>query len=103
MAEPRHQYSPIEDYGLIGNLHTTALVSKLGSMDYLPFPRFDSPTVFAGILDNETGGRFTITAQDQEVTCKQIYLPDTAVLVTRYLSDYGIAELTDFMVPVDDA
>jgi GH15 family glucan-1,4-alpha-glucosidase len=53
-------YLPIEDYGLIGNLHTTALVSKQGSIDYMPYDRFDSPTVFAALLDRENGGFFSI-------------------------------------------
>lgn len=90
-------YSPIEDYGLIGNLNTTALVSKQGSIDFLPFTRFDSPTVFGALLDKNNGGHFSIQVNDGEVNHKQLYLPDTAILLTRYLSDKGIAELTDYM------
>ncbi|GET23310.1 glycoside hydrolase family 15 protein [Prolixibacter denitrificans] len=90
-------YSPIEDYGLIGNLNTTALVSKQGSIDFMPFSRFDSPTVFGALLDKEKGGFFSIEVKDGEVNHKQLYLPDTAVLLTRYHTKDGIAELTDFM------
>ena len=91
------KYAPIEDYGLIGNLSTTALVSKQGSIDFLPFSRFDSPTLFGALLDKDKGGFFSIRVKDREVNHKQLYLPDTAILLTRYLTDDGIAELTDFM------
>ena len=93
----KKSYSPIGDYGLIGNLNTTALVSKQGSIDFLPFTRFDSPTVFGALLDNEKGGYFSIQVKDSEVNHKQLYLPETAILLTRYLTDEGIAEITDFM------
>ncbi|PRY09936.1 GH15 family glucan-1,4-alpha-glucosidase [Pontibacter ummariensis] len=91
------EYLPIEDYGLLGNLHTTALVSKKGSVDYLPFTRYDSPTVFAAILDNEKGGYWSIHPDAPNVRYKQQYLPDTGVLLTRFLTEEGMAELTDFM------
>lgn len=94
---PRQDYPLISDYGLIGNLHTTALVSKDGSIDYMPFKRFDSPTIFAALLDREKGGGFSIEHEDGAVRVKQLYLPDTEVLLTRYLSETGMAELTDFM------
>ena len=94
---PEQDYPRISDYGLIGNLHTTALVSRWGSIDFMPFTRFDSPTIFAALLDREKGGSFSITPKDPEVRIKQLYLPDTAVLLTRFLSEAGIAELTDFM------
>lgn len=91
------KYSPIEDYGLIGNLSTTALVSKQGSIDFLPYKRFDSPTIFGALLDKEKGGSFSIGVKGGEVNYKQLYLPDTAILLTRFLTTDGIAELTDFM------
>jgi GH15 family glucan-1,4-alpha-glucosidase len=94
---PDRSYLPIADYGLIGNLHTVALVSKEGSIDYLPFTRFDSPTLFASLLDREKGGRFQLCPKDGNIRIKQLYLPDTAVLLTRFLSDTGMVELTDFM------
>jgi GH15 family glucan-1,4-alpha-glucosidase len=91
-------YQPIENYGLIGDLHTVALVGMNGSIDWLCMPRFDSPSVFAAILDDQKGGRFRVWPDDDaEVTYKQFYWPDTNVLVTRFLSSDGAAELTDFM------
>ena len=90
-------YQPIGNYGVIGNLHTVALVSMLGSIDFMCFTRFDSPSVFASILDSKKGGCFDIRPQLDEVDFKQMYLPDTAVLLTRALSEEGVAELTDFM------
>ena len=96
------RYTPIEDYGIIGDLHTVALVSKDGSIDFLCLPSFDSPSVFAALLDAERGGRFQIAPQLDQAARKQLYLPDTNVLLTRFLSDDGVAELSDFM-PVEDA
>jgi GH15 family glucan-1,4-alpha-glucosidase len=90
-------YHPIEDYGLIGNLHTVALVSKCGSIDYLPFVRFDSPTIFAALLDKEKGGSWEIEPVAEDVHYKQQYIPDTGILLTRFYTHDGIAELTDFM------
>jgi GH15 family glucan-1,4-alpha-glucosidase len=93
-------YLPIEDYGVIGDLHTVALCGINGSIDWLCFPHFDSPSVFAALLDDARGGRFQIAPADQACTHKQLYLPDTNVLVTRFLSPDGVGEITDFM-PVD--
>jgi GH15 family glucan-1,4-alpha-glucosidase len=90
-------YLPIESYGVIGDLHTVALVGLNGSIDWLCFPRFDSPSVFAAILDDAKGGRFRIAPAREDVTRKQMYLPDTNVLITRFLSPDGVAEVTDFM------
>ena len=95
------RYAPIEDYGIIGDLHTVALVGKDGSIDFLCLPSFDSPSVFAALLDAERGGRFQIAPQLGEAARKQLYLPDTNVLLTRFLSNDGVAELSDFM-PVED-
>jgi GH15 family glucan-1,4-alpha-glucosidase len=94
-------YLPIEDYGIIGDLNTVALVSIQGSIDYLCFPRFDSPSIFAGLLDENKGGWFRIYPVTQTVKNKQLYLPDTNVLLTRFLSSEGVGELTDFM-PVEE-
>lgn len=93
-------YLPIEDYGIIGNLQTAALVSKFASIDYMCFPRFDSPTVFCKMLDTQKGGSFSIIPSMKNVVAKQLYLLDTNVLVTRFFSDEGIAEVTDYM-PAD--
>jgi GH15 family glucan-1,4-alpha-glucosidase len=75
-------YPPIADHGLIGDLQTAALIDTDGTIDWFCCPRFDSPSVFASLLDHEKGGRFELHAVDDCVT-KQMYLPDTAVLVTR--------------------
>jgi len=93
-------YQPIENYGIIGDLHTVALVGMDGSIDFLSFPYFDSPTVFAALLDHRNGGRFKISPALEHARHKQMYLPDTNVLVTRFLSPEGLAEVTDFM-PVE--
>ena len=90
-------YQPIENYGMIGDLHTVALVATDGSIDWLCVPRFDSPSVFAAILDDGKGGRFKIAPVGDDVTCKQFYWPETNVLITRFLGPDGAAELTDFM------
>ena len=90
-------YPPIANYGVIGNLHTVALVGKHGHIDFMCFPRFDSPSVFAALLDYEKGGSFRITPQLHDVDYKQQYLPDTNVLLTRFLAYEGMIEITDFM------
>lgn len=95
-------YHPIADYGIIGNLHTTALVSVRGSIDFMCLPRFDSPTVFASILDDKKGGSFSFVCADADTNYKQLYLPGTNILLTRFLSKDGIAELTDFMPIADE-
>lgn len=97
------RYLPIEDYGVIGNLHTTALVSRYGDIDFLALPRFDSPTVFTRLLDADTGGYFGLSNKREDVQYKQLYLPDTNILLSRFLSHDGIAELTDFMPIADES
>jgi GH15 family glucan-1,4-alpha-glucosidase len=96
------RYAPIEDYGIVGDLHTVALVGKDASIDFLCLPSFDSPSVFAALLDAERGGRFQIAPHLDDAARTQLYLPDTNVLLTRFLSDGGVAEVSDFM-PVEDA
>ena len=93
-------YQPIENYAMIGDMHTVALVGINGSIDWLCIPHFDSPSVFGAVLDDKKGGRFRIAPVDDNVTYKQFYWPDTNVLITRFLAPHGAAELTDFM-PVD--
>jgi GH15 family glucan-1,4-alpha-glucosidase len=95
-------FQPIENYGVIGNMRSLALVSVIGSIDFFCFPRFDSPTVFAALLDPEKGGFFCIQPDLQNDRTKQLYLPDTNILLTRFLSENGIAELTDFMPILTD-
>src|SRR5579862_7329075 len=90
-------FEPIENYGVIGNMRSIALVGMNGSIDFLCFPRFDSPTVFAALLDDERGGRFQIQPQFKNSRVRQLYLPDTNILLTRFLSNDGLVELIDYM------
>ncbi|MGO4880712.1 MAG: glycoside hydrolase family 15 protein [Bryobacteraceae bacterium] len=90
-------YQRIEDYGVVGNLRTAALIGKQGSIDWLCLPRFDSPSVFGALLDAAKGGFFRIAPVTAEVTRKQVYWPDTNILVTRFLCDGGVGEVIDFM------
>src|SRR5437588_8075740 len=89
-------YKPIESYGVIGDLHTVALVSMDGSIDWCCLPQFDSPSIFAAILDDQKGGFFKI-ASLYEAQHRQMYLPDSNVLITRFLSAQGVGEVVDFM------
>ncbi len=93
-------YQPIENYGIIGNLNTVALVGIDGSIDSMCFPHFDSPSIFAALLDDDKGGRFRLAPVMEDARHKQIYLPDTNILLTRFLAEEGVAEVSDFM-PVD--
>jgi GH15 family glucan-1,4-alpha-glucosidase len=93
----RTNYQPIENYGLIGDLNTVALVGMDGSIDFMCFPYFDSPSIFAALLDHENGGCFRIAPLMDEPRERQLYLPDTNVLLTRFLSEHGVAEISDFM------
>jgi GH15 family glucan-1,4-alpha-glucosidase len=90
-------YQPIENYGIIGNMRTVALVGMNGSIDWYCYPHFDSPSIFGAILDDKKGGRFQISADGDGARHKQSYWPSTNVLVTRFLLANGIAELEDFM------
>ncbi len=94
-------YQPIDSYGMIGDLSTIALVSDQASIDFLCFPHYDSPTIFGAMLDDAHGGRFAIAPAGDGWRTKQLYIPETNVLVTQFLSDDGIGEVTDFM-PVSD-
>jgi GH15 family glucan-1,4-alpha-glucosidase len=91
------RYQPIENYGIIGNLRTAALVGMDGSIDWLCLPHFDSPSVFAAILDDHKGGRFCIAPAGADFRRKQFYWPDTAILVTRFLHEEGVGEIEDYM------
>jgi len=90
-------YQPIENYGVIGDLYTIALCGMDGSIDFLCFPHFDSPAIFASLLDDAKGGRFSITPVLEGYCPKQLYLPDSNILLTRFLSAGGVAEISDFM------
>jgi GH15 family glucan-1,4-alpha-glucosidase len=91
------KYQPIENYGVIGDLATVALVGMNGSIDFMCFPAFDSPSIFARLLDHERGGYFQIAPATGEFKQRQRYFPDTNILLTRFLGGDGIAEISDFM------
>jgi GH15 family glucan-1,4-alpha-glucosidase len=90
-------YQPIEDYGVIGNLRTAALIAKNGSLDWFCYPRFDSPSIFGSLLDDKKGGHFRIWSISDPIIYKQLYWPDTNILVTRFLAADGVGETVDFM------
>ena len=99
-------YPPIADHGLVGDLQTAALVSAEGTVDWWCAPRFDSPSLFASLLDRERGGhcRLALAAEAaREATVRQLYLPDTAILMTRFMAPGGVGEVGDFMRPVESA
>jgi GH15 family glucan-1,4-alpha-glucosidase len=91
------RYPNISDHGMIGDLQTAALVTTDGAINWFCCPRFDSPSVFASLLDADKGGYFKISPERGDYVTKQLYLPDTAVLVTRFMSADGVGELHDFM------
>ena len=91
------EYKPIEDHGIIGDLNTVALVTIDGCIDFLCLPDFDSPTIFASLLDASKGGKFSVRPVIENCRQKQMYLPDTNILITRFLSDQAVVELIDFM------
>ncbi len=89
-------YKGIGEYGLIGNSYTAALVSNDGSIDWCCLPRFDSPSTFAAILDDEKGGKFHIKPRTS-FESQQSYLPDTNILQTTFRTDTGTVTVIDFM------
>jgi len=93
----RTAYKPIENYGVIGDLSTVALVGIDGSIDFMCFPQFDSPTVFAALLDHKKGGSFKLAPMIGDAHHKQLYLPESNILLSRFLSRDGVAEISDFM------
>jgi len=97
MSTASTPYLPIEQYGMIGDMHTVALVSTEGSIDWACLPRFDAPSVFGRLLDHEKGGHFQIRLTGRRVETQQFYWPDTNVLVTRFLAEEGVGEVRDFM------
>ncbi len=92
-----HDYLPISEHGVIGDLHSVALVGTDGTIDWYCCPRFDSPSVFGSILDREQGGYYRIAPARDGWTAKQLYLPETNVLITRFLTNEGVGEVADFM------
>ena len=92
-----NEYPLIADHGLIGDLQTAALVATDGTLDWFCSPRFDSPSIFASLLDRSRGGHFSTRPLEDAFTTKQLYLPDTAILITRFLTEGGVGEVIDFM------
>ncbi|MFD7875619.1 glycoside hydrolase family 15 protein [Streptomyces sp. NPDC059766] len=90
-------YPLIENHGLIGDLQTAALVTTEGAIDWFCSPRFDSPSVFGALLDKGNGGHCTVRPAHPTHSTKQLYLPDTAILVTRFMTEAGAGEVIDFM------
>src|SRR6266850_4473846 len=90
-------YQPIENYGVVGDLNTVALVGLDGSIDFMCFPQFDSPSIFAALLDYRKGGSFKLAPVMDGTRLKQLYLPESNILVSRFLSSDGVAEISDFM------
>jgi GH15 family glucan-1,4-alpha-glucosidase len=95
------EYPPISAHGLIGDLQTAALVTTDGEIDWFCSPRFDSPSVFASLLDRQRGGHLRTFPAESRYVSRQLYFPDTAILITRFMSDEGVGELVDFM-PITD-
>ncbi len=91
------RYPPIESHAIIGDLQTAALVTVDATIDFLCLPHFDSPSVFASLLDADKGGCFAITPALDQPRHKQLYLPDTNLLLTRFLATEGVVEISDFM------
>ena len=91
------RYPNISDHGLIGDLQTSALVTTDGTVDFFCCPRFDSPSVFASLLDAEKGGYFRIAPAGGDYVSKQLYMPGTAMLITRFMTPDGVGEVLDFM------
>ena len=96
-----NKYPQIADHGVIGDLQTAALVTTDGAIDFYCAPRFDAPSVFASLLDIKRGGSFRIAPQGHDYVAKQLYFPDSAILITRFMSGAGVGEVVDFM-PIDN-
>src|SRR5262245_18358381 len=96
-ARSRPSYLPIAEHGLIGDQRSVALVGTDGTIDWYCPERFDAPSVFGAILDRKVGGYFRIAPSLVTTDTKQLYLPDTNVLITRFLAANGVAEVHDFM------
>ncbi len=92
-----NRYPNISDHGLIGDLQTAALVTTDGTIDWFCSPRFDSPSLFASLLDANRGGHFRIAPDRDDYVSKQLYFPDTAILITRFMTPDGVGEVLDFM------
>jgi len=94
--------TPIEDYALLSDCRTGALVSRQGSIDWLCLPRFDAPSIFGAMLGDPSHGSWTLRPADPQATSQRHYWPDTFILVTRWECADGIAEVHEFMPMTDD-
>ncbi len=94
-------YPNISDHGIIGDLQTAALVTTDGTVDFFCCPRFDSPSVFASLVDAEGGGFFSIKPAADGYVTRQLYFPDTAMLITRFMTPDGVGEVLDFMPVIE--
>jgi GH15 family glucan-1,4-alpha-glucosidase len=92
---------PIEDYALIGDCRAAALVGRDGSIDWLCWPRFDSPACFAALLGTSENGRWLIATKEAPVSINRCYRPGTLILETEFETDTGCAVIIDFMPPAD--
>jgi len=102
MAEhPSERQSPIDAHGIIGDMRSAALVNDKGSVDFFCWPEFDSPSIFCSLLDTPDAGIFQLAPDLPDARREQIYLPDTNVLQTRWLSDHAVVEITD-LLPIGD-
>ena len=95
-------YLPIAEHGLVGDLHTVALVGTTGTIDWYCCPAFDAPSVFGSILDAKEGGFYALRPQGDDWSSRQLYFPDTNILITRFFTSDGVGEVQDFM-PIESA
>src|SRR5690349_15185827 len=96
-GEHEGDYLPIAEHGLVGDLHSIALVGTNGTIDWYCSPAFDSPSVFGAILDKSDGGFYSLRPTGADWSSKQLYFPDTNVLITRFFTHGGVGEVQDFM------
>ena len=90
-------YQRICQYGIVGDLHTVALIGADASVDFMCYPNFDSPSIFAALLDFKRGGSFKLATVMNDAGSTHMYLPDSNVLLTRFMAEPGMAEVSDFM------
>ena len=95
---PPGGYLPIEEHGIVGDLRTVALVGTDGTVDWYCPSRFDAPSLFGALLDARKGGYFSLWCRGSGRP-KQLYLPDTNILLTRFQGAEAVGEVIDFMVP----
>ncbi|MGF6457722.1 glycoside hydrolase family 15 protein [Pseudomonas frederiksbergensis] len=102
MADHPERQSAIDAHGIIGDMRSAALVNDKGSVDFFCWPEFDSPSIFCALLDSPEAGIFQLAPDLPDARREQIYLPDTNVLQTRWLSDHAVVEVTD-LLPIGDS